>query len=204
MMRLALQPEPASFDRRVRQRGAKALTKLEQGKISALPPYWRECLDDLWQAYGGTCAYLCVRIFKASGARTVEHFSAKSSDRAKAYEWSNYRLVCATINGWKKDYDDVLDPFEIGDRWFALEFATGEPIVVPGTGLSARQRKAVVATIERLRLNDPKCIDDRKTYYDEYRVGETTFAFLGRYCPFVARELDRLGLRRANDAKTTR
>lgn len=204
MMRLVLQPEPEDFDDRIRQKGNKAIAKFKKGKIAALPPYWRECLDDLWTAYGGTCAYLCVRIFKATGARTVDHFSAKSSDLMKAYEWSNYRLVCSTINGWKKNYDDVLDPFEIEDDWFALEFKTDEPIVVPGAGLKAVQRKAVVATIDRLRLNDSKCVYDRRTYYDEYMCGETTFAFLRKYCPFVARELDRLGLRRTNDGKTTK
>ena len=200
MIRVVLQPEPASFDKKVRQPGLKALDRFNKGKIKKLPSIWRKCIDDLWQAYNGTCAYLCVYIFRAAGANTVEHFSAKSSDRNSAYEWKNYRLVCATLNGWKSAYDDVLDPCKVRDGWFELDFSSGEPLVVPGSGLNASRLAAVKKTIKRLRLNDSKCISDRKTYYDEYKAGETTYRHLERYCPFVAREVKRLGLRRPGDA----
>jgi len=200
MMRVTLKPEPDDFDAKVRRPGLRALDQFKTGKRKTLPTVWTKCIDDLWRAYDGTCAYLCVHIFKATGARSVEHFSAKSSDRTLMYEWRNFRLVCATINGWKSAYDDVLDPIKIQDGWFELEFRTGETIVVPGNRLGKKRRTAVEQTIKRLRLNDPKCIYDRQVYYDEYQAGETTYGHLQRYCPFVAREVHRLGLRRARDS----
>jgi hypothetical protein len=65
--------------------------------------------------------------------------------------------------------------------------------------LSGKTRQAVLKTIARLKLNDAKCLSDRSRYLDDYQRRDTTFAFLSKYSPFLARELDRQGLRRPGD-----
>ena len=114
-------PEPADFDRTVRQPGLRAVAELvgeapqrragrrfhqvvdSRDKIPAasFPPYWRETLDDLQAAYDRVCAYLCVRI---STDPTVDHYVAKSRRWDLVFEWSNYRLACAAMNSYKAEY----------------------------------------------------------------------------------------------------
>lgn len=198
MIRVKLQPEPANFDAKVRRPGTTAIEKFKRGEIKKLPSYWRHCLDDLWKAYDGICAYLCTFIHSGSGARAVEHFAPKSKSVDLAYEWRNYRLACSTINSWKSNFEDVLDPFEIDTGWFELEFPACK--VVPAPGLAPARRRAVAETIERLRLNHAKCRGERLRYWDFYIAGDANFRFLKSSSPFLAIELDRQGYRRPNDA----
>jgi hypothetical protein len=195
MIPVKRQPEPASFDKTVRQPGLQFVRDNPGKKLN---PHWRKCIDDLWIAYSGVCAYMCLHIHRVTGALTVEHMIAKSSRVDLAYEWSNYRLVCSTLNGRKSDYDDVLDPFLIKDGWFVLRFPHCK--VDPGDGLTKAQRRDVEKTIERLKLNDAKCLSERGQYLDNYNRGDTSFAFLQRMAPFIARELQRQGLRRPTDS----
>lgn len=107
------QKEPSHFDAEVRQRGLKWLKDngipLDQPppKSSELPPYWQEIQYDLWQAYKGVCAYLCIYFDWPLGASSTDHFTAKSRHAGLAYEWSNYRLSCLGANRSKGKYDDV-------------------------------------------------------------------------------------------------
>lgn len=119
MIHVALQPEPERFDALVRQPGSRALA----ANVEHLPPYWRECLDDLRRSYRSICAYLCVIVPPGTGAGSVDHFAPKSKHRELAYEWSNYRFVGALMNVRKRDFEDVLDPMEIPDGWFILELS---------------------------------------------------------------------------------
>ena len=118
MIRVIPQPEPAEFDKLVRRPGKLALDK---GRDD-LPSYWRHYTDQLYDAYGGVCAYLSVWISRGTGGRSVEHFAPKSMHRALTCEWSNYRLVSTLMNSRKRDFEDVLDPFKIDNGWFELEF----------------------------------------------------------------------------------
>ena len=83
-------PEPADFDRTVRQPGLRAIAELvgeapqrRAGRrlpqvadsrnlipAATFPRYWRAALDDLQAAYDRVCAYLCVRI---STDASVDH-----------------------------------------------------------------------------------------------------------------------------------
>lgn len=107
---------PPDFDARVRQPGLRWLeahgisldTRLEPG--TKIHPYWRECLDDLHTSYDGICAYLCVFVERCTGGASTDHFVAKSTMAGLAYEWSNYRLACATMNARKRDFEGMLDP----------------------------------------------------------------------------------------------
>ncbi|WP_437640668.1 hypothetical protein [Sorangium sp. So ce854] len=188
MIRVPLQPEPACFDALVRQPGLRALA----ANVEHLPPYWRECLDDLRDSYRSICAYLCVLVPRGTGARSVDHIAPKSKRRELAYEWSNYRFVCSLMNARKRDFDDVLDPMEIPDGWFVLELSFLQ--VLPAEGLDGETRGRVQATIERLKLNDKECIAAREIYYTAYLEGGLKLEWLQEWSPFVAREVVRQGL----------
>jgi hypothetical protein len=190
VIHVPLQPEPARFDALVRQPGLRALG----AKVEHLPPYWRECLDDLRDSYRSICAYLCVIVPRGTGARSVDHAAPKSKRRELAYEWSNYRFVCSLMNARKRDLDDVLDPMEIPDGWFVLELSFLQ--VLPAEGLHGEVRERVQATIERLKLNDRECIAARELYYTPYLEGRLPLELLQEWSPFVAREVVRQGLAR--------
>ena len=187
--------EPPDFDERVRQPGLQALARGD----NPLPDYWRRCLDDLYQLYEGICAYACVYIPKVTGGRSVEHFAPKSKHRNDAYEWQNYRLVCSVMNSRKREFEDVLDPFEVEDGWFRLQLTTMK--VLPNTTLPQDIKNAIADTIRRLKLNQSDCIEARSNYYVEYISGEDPLPFrlLKRWSPFVAMEVERQGLRRDGD-----
>lgn len=188
MIHVDLQPEPERFDALVRKPGLRALA----ANVEELPPYWRECMNDLRDSYRSVCAYLCVVVPRDTGARSVDHFAPKSSRRELAYEWSNYRFACSLMNARKRDSEDVLDPMDIQDGWFILEF--GGLQVLPGADLGSEERKLVQATIDRLKLNDLECVAARESYHNEYLSGRLTLELLCEWSPFVAKELIRQGL----------
>lgn len=187
MIRVHPQPEPADFDERVRQPGLRALDRDPE----SFQNYWRHCAVQLWEAYKGVCAYLCIIIPRGTGARSVDHLAPKSSHPALAYEWSNYRLVCALMNSRKRDFEDVLDPFEILDGWFILELSFLQ--LLPNPDLDTPTRESVEATIDRLKLNDDECRRARAMYYDAYLAGDLSFNRLLEWSPFVAMEIQRQG-----------
>jgi hypothetical protein len=182
------QPEPQDFDARVRQPGLADLSSPE----GELRPLWRHCATQLWEAYRGVCAYSSLHIPRGTGALSVDHLLPKSKRRELAYEWSNYRLACVRMNARKNDLEDVLDPFEVRDGWFALELSTLE--VIPGEGLSDALHAQVQKTIDRLDLNDDEFVRAREAYYLAWREGEMQFRYLRKHCPFLAKELLRQGI----------
>ena len=188
MIRVLPQPEPADFDARVRQPGLRDLARNPE----RFPNHWRHCAMQLWEAYKGICAYLCVVIPRGTGARSVDHLAPKSNHPKVAYEWSNYRLVCSLMNARKREFEDVLDPFEILDGWFILELSFLQ--VLPNPDLDEETRSRVKATIDRLKLDDDECRKARAMYYDAYLEGDLPFHLLERWSPFVAMELRRQGL----------
>ena len=97
MIRVQEKPEPEVFHATVRVKGQRYFLSKGIDPQNPLPegvklnPYWRDCLDDLYYAYDGVCAYLAIYFERVTGTATVDHFIAKSSNPALAYEWSNYR-----------------------------------------------------------------------------------------------------------------
>lgn len=116
--------EPPEFNDRVRRKGRRFLRDYPRptSKQWRSHSYWREVGPQLHDQYDGICAYSCHWIPYDTGADTVEHFRPKDIYPKQAYEWRNYRLVCATLNGRKGVHEDVLDPFEIQDGWFVIDF----------------------------------------------------------------------------------
>lgn len=198
MIPVAEQREPADFDHKVRQKGLAHLRRKGVQLDQPLPPnasiepYWRACLTDLHQAYGGVCAYLGVFFERVMGGGSVDHFIAKSSDAGGAYEWSNYRLACSTMNSRKREYSDVLDPFFLARDLFRLQLSTGH--IYPNPELEARPMRLVEETIERLGLDDAQCRELRARWYQEYLEYQLPANFLKRKSPFVWSEAHRQGL----------
>lgn len=197
-------PEPPRFDGEVRQPGLRWLQEhgipldARLAPATTIHPYWRECLDDRHRSYDGICAYLCIFIERCTGGTSVDHFVAKSMRAGLAYEWSNYRLACATMNARKGPFDDVLDPFEMAPDVFRLELVTGRIYCNPG--LSPSERKAADATIVRLGLDDPLCREMRARRFRDYITARGPSEnppleqHLRRTAPFVWLEAKRQGL----------
>lgn len=212
MIRVELAAEPHGFDTKVRQPGLRALAELagepdlpkrpgrprkavaaNRAGIPAakFPPIWTEVLPDLRAAYGHICCYVCIYIEPVTGAASVDHMLPKSLSWQEAYEWRNYRLACSLMNSRKNDYQDVLDPFEIGDDWFQLELVGYQ--VIPRADLEPEYKARVQATIDRLKLNVRDCLSIREEYASNYFQGDISLAYLRRRAPFLAREIERQG-----------
>ena len=193
------QPEPGFCDAEVRAKGLAHLKAKGYALDQPLPagatiePHWRgDCLTALHQAYGGVCAYLCVFVERITGGMSVDHFIAKSALAGLSYEWSNYRLACSVMNSRKRDFDDVLDPFELEPDWFRLDLTCGR--IFPNPDLEPAQTALVTQTISRLGLDDPLCRELRVRWFDEYLTEPLPESYLRRKSPFVWAEAQRQGL----------
>lgn len=192
MIRVQRQRQPKEFKRLVATPGRRflATTRNPSSKDYRGHEYWRRISRQLHDAYGGICAFSCHYIALDTGFQTVEHFKSKVAYPKKAYSWSNYRLVCGLMNGRKGKFEDVLDPFNIDDGWFILDFPG--TVIKPSDTLPMSRRKQVEATIRRLRLNhDESCVESRQLWLEEYcRFAPTNeaaaFSFLSQYAPFCA------------------
>lgn len=193
------QPEPDFFDEQVRAKGLIHLKDNGYALDQSLPakadirPYWRgDCLTAMHKAYDGVCAYLCVFVERCTGGISVDHFIAKSALAGQAYEWSNYRLACSTMNSRKRDFDDVLDPFELSPDWFHLDLTTGR--IFPNPVLNVADYAQVEQTINRLKLDEPLCREMRVRWFDEYLREPLPSDYLRKKSPFVWTEASRQGL----------
>lgn len=195
MIHIDPQPEPETFDTLVRQPGQRFLARTPNPtrKQWDSHSYWRKTLALLHDLYGGICAYSCHWIPYDTGADTVEHFLPKSTYPQQAYEWGNYRLVCATLNSRKRIFEDILDPFDIQNAWFVIDFPSLQ--IKPALGLDSVLTGSIQDTIDRLRLNDEgTCLKSREAYIKDYCLGCITFTYLRRKSPFIALELERQNL----------
>jgi hypothetical protein len=190
MLRIELRPEPQDFDERVREPGLEAIN---EGR-NPLPSYWRRCAPQLRREYKEICAYSCLRIPKVVGNSTVEHVAPKSKHPALAYEWSNYRLVCGLMNSRKNHFEDVLDPFDIENDWFELEFVFFQ--LKPAKHLADQGRiQEIKETIDRLKLNNEECCTDREERYEEWRNHHVSDQYMERHAPHIYREAVRQNMK---------
>ena len=205
-------PAPVDFDERVKKPGLDAITELvgerparrragprrkktaeTRNQIPAeyFPPYWRKVLPEMLASYNRLCAYLSLYIEHATGTSSVDHVIPKSKAWDKVYEWSNYRLAAALVNSKKNDLEFVLDPFEIGEGLFALEFVSFQ--VKLGPSATGKHEVMVADTIEKLGLNLHECRYARREYVENYKGKKITLDYLERRAPFIAIELRRQG-----------
>lgn len=201
MIPVALQPEPAcekfNFDVTVRKKGHAWLARkgialhAAPPKAAALPNYWSQSNQPLWDAYSGVCAYLAIFFEWPTGASSTDHFVAKSKCAGDAYEWGNYRLSCLGANRNKNKFDDVLDPVGLAQNTFFLNLATGG--VRPNPKLSAACKAVARKTMARLKLNSAEHKKMRSRHYLDYLRHRDAIT-LKYYSPFVWYEADRQGL----------
>ncbi len=192
MMHVDAQPEPEIFPGRVREPGNQFLAVIPNptAKQWSTRNYWTRVSGEMHKAYCGICMYSCHWIPFDTGSKTIEHFLPKTTYPREAYEWSNYRLVCGTLNGRKSDYEDVLDPFVIRDGMFVISFPS--ILVKPSRSLTPSQRREVQATVKRLGLNDEgTCLQARVNYVNFYCRDLVSFDYLEEEAPFIAFELKR-------------
>lgn len=185
-------PEPIDFESKVRAKGRNFLQQVPCPKNWDNREYWRNSLKDLYKAYNGVCAYSAQWIPETEGSPTVDHFIPKVFKPELAYEWSNFRLSCLKMNARKKDFQDVLDPFQIQYRWFTLKFPS--LIIKPGLNLEPSIRSKVESTIQRLQLNKEETIKSRFYWLMRYCENKFPFEFLQEVAPFIAYELERQNL----------
>ncbi|HBF35264.1 TPA: hypothetical protein DDW35_11955 [Candidatus Sumerlaeota bacterium] len=193
------QPAPSDFDTKVRLPGLKWL-KGKSIPLNAPAPkgivfkaYWSKTQKELWDAYKGTCAYLCIYFEWPLGASSTDHFVAKSQDAGQTYEWGNYRLSCLGMNRNKGKFDDILDPFTIQPNTFVLNFASGKVSPNPDPAFQSMYQQAQ-KTIDRLILNDPETQKMRVKHFDYYLTKQVTAEFLRNHSPFVWYEAQRQNL----------
>src|ERR1700710_1295079 len=100
MMPVGPQPEPGIFDNRVRVPGINflATTPSPTKEQWSTRDYWTRVSGEMHEAYHGICMYSCHWIPHDTGSKTIEHFKPKSTYPSDAYEWTNYRVVCGTLN----------------------------------------------------------------------------------------------------------
>lgn len=195
MIHVTRQPEPNDFDVLVRRPGAKFLRACPRptSKQFVSHSYWRQILPQLHSAYHGICAYSCHWIPFDTGFDTVEHFISKKRHPNQAYEWNNYRLVCGTLNGRKREFTDVIDPFLVNNGDFQIKFPS--MLVKASKNIHASVQKQVEDSIVRLGLNDEgTCLKSRLHWVSEYCANHITFDHLKRHAPFIAFELERQGI----------
>lgn len=222
MIPVTLADEPRSFDALVRKRGANAIRKLLGKSVPArgrrprgtyahpedipadkFPTYWtdvrkadgKSALDDLMDAYGQYCAYLAMRIERATGSPTVDHFVPKERDWRLVYEWSNYRLSAGCVNG-AKGTKDVVDPFKARPGWFELDLDTF--YVKRGASALSAEHARIDETLTILNLR--QCVAQRGDFITRYRDKKIDLPHLETYAPFIASEYRRQGRLHPGDA----
>ncbi len=189
------EPVDPNFDDLVRKPGKAflATTPNPTYKQWKHHDYWRRVAPALRERYSGICAYRCYFIHEVTGDDTIEHFRPKTHNPILAYEWTNYRYVCGKLNTWRRTDENVLDPFDIEDGWFYIEFPS--LLVKASSGLEGGLTARIRNTIIQLKLNeyDP-CIRCRQRIIEDYCSGDISFDYLKRHAPFLGREMERQGL----------
>jgi uncharacterized protein (TIGR02646 family) len=196
MIRVEMASEPELFHEQVREKGNTFLSTTPNPTTVQWKKrdYWKAISLDLYSSYCGICCYTCHWIPPDTGSSSVEHFKPKSTYPNLAYEWSNFRLVCGKLNSRKKDNEDVIDPFNVIDGMFTIDFPS--LLIKPASGLATATKNLVQSTISRLKLNhEGSCLKNRNEYLKQYCTGIVTFDFLLSKAPFLAKEIVRQNLR---------
>lgn len=182
-------PEPPDFDQKVRIPGMQYLRDNPNPTSWDNKEYWRECLLELYSTYNRICAYSAHWIPRDTGLATVDHFIPKSVNASMAYEWDNYRLSSHRMNSRKREYQDVLDPFEIKEQTFVIDFLTLE--IKPIDSMNANMIYKADNTIKRLKLNDTLCVESRIDWLEPFTKEKYGFDFLEEKAPLLAYEIKR-------------
>lgn len=197
MIKVSPKPEASDFDAKVRQQGLAFLLSngiregVEVPENFKWDPFWRNCIEDLYDGYEGICAYLGWHFEFLDGTASVDHYLPKKKFPQQAYNWANFRLATRQRNSLKGDHEDVLDPFEIENGWFQVDFLTGK--VSPSPDLEKEISEQIDATIKRLKLNESRLKLRRAELLIEISQSMISPENAQRYYPFLFIELKRQG-----------
>ena len=177
MIPIRPQPEPYVFDQLVRKKGNIFLSSNPKPTTEqwARKDYWKIIRKNLYHTYNGICAYSAHWI-PFTDNPNIDHYIPKSIRPDLAYEWDNYRLTCSYVNTVKKDFQDVLDPFQICNDMFFLDFPS--LLVIANPALTETEKKKVGETRDRLKLNDERYISVRNRWLKLYCREGLTFSGL--------------------------
>jgi len=189
MIPVTPQPEPVAFDTKVRRPGNDFLLHTSSHPNWKRKDFWVRALDDLYNLYGGVCAYCAQWIPEYVAGASVDHFKPKSKYQDLAYEWDNYRLASRRYNSRKGESEKVLDPFVVEPGWFILEMPSllikFNPVLAPALTTKIED------TINCLKLNDEISIRSRQRWVDDFKNRGYPFSHLENYAPFIAYEFNR-------------
>lgn len=193
MIHVALQPEPADFDIRVRQPGNAFLSTCPNptSKQWSKNNFWNRISSELYTAYRGICAYSGQWFSRTTSQVSVDHYYPKSTHQELAYEWDNYRLTTQVMNNYKGN-KIVLDPFSIQNGDLTIDFPSC--LVKPRKGMSPAEKSKAKSTIQILHLNDEDQASQRCSIIMEYISGAIKKPHLEAKYPFIAEELERQNL----------
>lgn len=206
MIPVTLAPEPANFDKRVRQPGRRFLER-HRVKQGDPPPanfswrrYWSRAIPMLHASYHDICAYLAVYLnpdVDGSGNRegSVEHFVPKAQDAWLAYEWDNYLLADRRVNS-TRGQEKLTCPYDLDFYPFELMLDTG--MIAVSEDLTFEQEDEAYEILDALNLDKEIYDIERAEYYARYsdrsREDALTNAEIARYAPFIWYEIQRQGL----------
>jgi hypothetical protein len=173
-------PKPQNFTRDCTAKGKTWLA--ENPDSDKFPPLWQKYQPQLAAGFNDRCGWWAMRI--ADGA--VDHYLSKKNHRERAYDWSNYRYISATVNSSKGNLDNqVLDPFEIQPGWFEVQLPSMLLIRTALVPLALQARADF--TINKLQLVCGRKVRlNRRRWYEEYKKGFITDAGLATYAPLIA------------------
>lgn len=187
--------EPSAFDFDCRRRGMDWLER--QPNLPKRPAdYWSPFREDLREGFERRCGYFAM--FLPAGTGHVDHFiswdTCKATNRAHlAYEWNNFRFIAPELNSKKGTKDDrLLDPFEVQDDWFEMDFPSLVLRITDAIPTALREKASFTLDREGLDLQQGRsAIRMRREWYEMHRSGELTIEGLRRYAPLVARAVEK-------------
>lgn len=191
MIPCSLSDEPPDFDNNVRVPGNKFLQSLgraPKAKDWNGKDFWNKAKPALKSCFRNRCAYCASWINKGP---EVDHFKGKSGFPNLAYEWTNYRLACGPDNKSKPRTREVLDPLDIKENWFRVNFNTG---MVSSTNEVPPEFKQLASDfIKEFELNDHNSKETRLKWLDSARQAKPTNSHLNLIrdeMPLVARAIE--------------
>ena len=190
--------EPEHFDKNCRVPGATFLSKRPEKDPHEKSEWWSAFKPKLAEHFHHRCGWLATPIGLHGD---VDHFlscghrsGSPSPHRSSAFEWTNFRYICGTVNSRKGSLDDqVLDPCEIGTGWFEVILPSFQLIatkLIPTAALHAKAK----FTLEELDLR--RGFEARWARWDVYRRhwngGNPNVLALAEDAPLIAEAVQRI------------
>jgi hypothetical protein len=150
---------------------------------------WSQFRSHLARGFEHRCGYTAMRTFDGQ----VDHYRCQKDYRHLTYEWSNYSYCSSAIN-CRKGSRDVLDPYEVENRWFEILYPSLQ-MVLTGA-VPAHERERAGRTLACLGLcNDEFIIRQRAEWLEMYERGELSLVGLRRVAPLLADMVERHDVR---------